>query len=170
MPVARLRGVFVGCASGTVAAAAHASGGGVVAPGGPATAALIAACCVIGVLVDAVPHRPGAARLLLALTLGQAAGHWALTAAPEHHQGQHAHGVMLAAHLAAIPLGAVLIAAAERAVLAGVTALARVVRMPAGGPAPVVVLRVAPPRAVAGPIVERPLVGGSGLRGPPGLD
>ncbi|MFC8532320.1 hypothetical protein [Nocardia sp. NPDC057227] len=166
-PVAPLRGAFVGSGSGAVAAAAHAMGGGVVAPGGPATAALLAACCLVGVLVEAVPQRPGFARLLLVLALGQAAGHWALTHAPQQHHGAHSTSAMLAAHLVAIPLGAVLIGAAERAAHAGIAALARLVPAPNGAPAPIVPGRIRPGHTMFR--VPRPgrLASGLGVRGPP---
>lgn len=168
MPVAPLRGVFVGSGSGAVAAAAHAMGGGVVAPGGPATAALLAVCCLIGVLAEAVPQRPGFARLLLVLALGQAAGHWALTHAPEQHHGAHAGSVMLAAHLVAIPLGALLIGGAERAVVAGITALARLLPVLDELPEPPVPAQISARRT--GFRVPRPgrLGSGRGVRGPPG--
>ncbi|MFC8045963.1 hypothetical protein [Nocardia sp. NPDC057353] len=168
-PVAPLRGAFVGAASGAVAAAAHAVGGGVVAPGGPATAVLLAACCVIGVLVEAMP-RPGFGRLLVVLTLGQAVGHWALTHAPEQHHGAHSGAGMLAVHLVAIPLGAVLIGAAERAVVAGIAALARLVPVPGRAPGPTVPRRIRPDCRVFRAPRWHPLESGFGLRGPPGGD
>ncbi len=167
-PVAPLRGAFVGSGSGAVAAAAHAMGGGVVAPGGPATAALLAVCCLVGVLVEAVPQRPGFGRLLLVLALGQAAGHSALTHAPEQHHGAHSSAVMLAAHLVAIPLGAVLIGAAERAAGAGIAALARLAAVPGGAHAAIVPIRIRPRRSSFRAGRPGTLVSGRGLRGPPG--
>ncbi|MEU8897399.1 hypothetical protein [Nocardia sp. NPDC048505] len=110
---ARLRGALVGSASGAVSIAAHALGGGMVSPGDSSIVLLLGACAVVGVVVGALRERTGFAELVLLLAAGQAIGHTALTLAPCHQPGSHADGPMLLAHVLAIPLGALLIRAAE---------------------------------------------------------
>lgn len=102
------------------------------------------------------------------LALGQTIGHSALAAAPGHRHGSAATAPMLVAHLLAIPVGALLIHTAERAVRYAVSRLKRAVRGPA-------VRDVAFPRTVAVPESNHQsarrllLSSGPGTRGPPQL-
>ncbi|MFF0533300.1 hypothetical protein ACFYT3_33645 [Nocardia amikacinitolerans] len=166
---ARLRGAFVGSASGAVAIAAHALGGGAVAPEQPSVALLIGACAAVGVLVSSLRLRAGFVELMGLLTIGQAVGHTALTMSPGHHHGSHATSVMLSAHLAAIPIGALLIRSAEAALAKAVSSVRDVVRVlgPVPAPASASIIRIAP-RAAASP--RRLLLSsGIGTRGPPAI-
>ncbi|MFG1796619.1 hypothetical protein [Nocardia sp. NPDC049149] len=165
--VARVRGAFVGAASGAVSIAAHAVGGGVVAPGGSSISLLIAACAVVGVVVGGRRARHRVADVMVLLAVGQAFGHVALTISPGHHHGSHLTSVMLAAHLAAVPVGAVLIRGAEIAVARAVSAADRTVRVLESGPAPGFVPNSPIPFGPL-PAYRRLLFSsGSGLRGPP---
>ncbi|WP_225728011.1 MULTISPECIES: hypothetical protein [unclassified Nocardia] len=164
--MARARGAFVGCASGAVSIAAHALAGGSVAVGQSGLALLIAACAAVGYAVAAMRNRYGIAEVMALLAGGQAIGHTALSVAPEHHHGGGANQVMLAAHLVAIPLGAILIRGAERAIarLAGGVrrAVAALDPLPAVAVSTAVTAWQAPARA------PRSLLGsGIGRRGPP---
>lgn len=164
---ARLRGAFVGSASGAVSIAAHAIGGGVVSPGQSSIGLLIAACTVVGVVVGARRPRFGVAEVMVLLAIGQAAGHVALTMSPGHHHSAGTTSVMLAAHLAAIPVGAVLIRGAEIGVGRAVSAANRAVRVLSTRPATPFVFQYAVP---VGPLAApRRLLfsSGFGLRGPP---
>ncbi|WP_240772191.1 hypothetical protein [Nocardia sp. CS682] len=164
---ARLRGAFVGSASGAVSIAAHALGGGVVAPGQSSIALLIAACTAVGVAVGARRTRHGLVEVMALLTIGQAVGHVALTMSPGHHHGAGTTAIMGVAHLLAIPVGALLIRGAEIAVTRGISAANRTAR--------VLSTRPAVPFAVAYTVPIGPLVparrllfsSGFGLRGPP---
>ncbi|MFD0000616.1 hypothetical protein [Nocardia sp. NPDC127526] len=163
---ARLRGAGVGAASGAVAIFAHALGGGTTTPDGSSMALLVAACALIGVVVGSVRPRGGVAALMGMLTVGQAIGHVALSVSPTHHH----HSVtplMLAAHLVAIPVGAMLISAAEAGVRRAITSLRRFIV--ALGLAPVPPERpgrafAADERAMARRLLVSP---GIGRRGPP---
>ncbi|MGK8524035.1 hypothetical protein ACRS6B_21910 [Nocardia asteroides] len=164
---ARLRGGFVGSAAGAVSIAAHALGGGAMSPGAAPIALLLAACAAVGVLVAARPHRRGLGEIMTTLAIGQAVAHLASSLSATHHHGAGTTWVMLGTHLAAVPLGALLIHAAERAVLRAASAVHRTVRVLADGPcAPV---RIGP--LAFGRVLPRPrrllLSSGSGLRGPP---
>ncbi|WP_280478351.1 hypothetical protein [Nocardia cyriacigeorgica] len=168
---ASLRGAFVGSACGAVSIAAHAVGGGAVAPGSSSVTLLLAACALIGVLTRALPLRPGLAQVMVLLTAGQAVGHLALTAGPGHQHGSHSAALMLATHLIAIPIGAVLIRGAELAARRAVSRVHRAVARLCAvllAPAP-----SAPNCLVADtdPLIPpRPLLtSGRGTRGPPAL-
>ncbi|MGK8557110.1 hypothetical protein [Nocardia gipuzkoensis] len=163
----RVRGAFVGSAAGAVSIAAHALGGGAMSPGAAPIAVLILACAAVGVLVGARPHHRGLGEITAMLAIGQTVAHLALTLSAGHQHDASTSSVMLGAHLAAIPIGALLIHAAERAALRAASDIQHTVRIltvgpttPAGFRAPVI------DRALAGP--RRLLLGsGSGLRGPP---
>ncbi|MEU7144326.1 hypothetical protein ABZ942_33120 [Nocardia sp. NPDC046473] len=164
---ARLRGAFVGSASGAVSIAAHALGGGEVSPGQSSIAMLIAACTIVGVVVGARRTRFGIAEVMVLLAIGQAVGHVALTMSPGHHHTTGMTSIMLAAHLAAIPLGALLIRGAEIGFGRATSAANRAVRVLDTRPAAPFILRYAVP---VGPLAApRRLLfsSGSGLRGPP---
>ncbi|MGV9413616.1 hypothetical protein ACWDOP_27260 [Nocardia sp. NPDC003693] len=163
---APLRGAAVGATSGAVAIFAHALGGGASMPAGSAMALLLAACGLIGVVVAAVRPAHVLASTMGMLAVGQAVGHVALSMSPDHHH----HGatpLMLAAHLVAVPVGALLIGAAEVGVRRAVTSVRRFmvaldgVLAPAALPARAF---VADERAVVRRLLVSP---GIGRRGPP---
>ncbi|MEU7765839.1 hypothetical protein AB0B25_12025 [Nocardia sp. NPDC049190] len=164
---ARLRGAFVGSMSGAVSVAAHALGGGAVCPGASSTALLIVVCAAAGVLVATRRKRAGLGAVMVMLAVGQTLTHVALTLSAGHQHGREAPAVMLGAHLAAVPVGALLIRAAEHALLWAASEMRHTARVLGHGPA-------APHRIFATSAVEslpgprRLLLGsGSGLRGPP---
>ncbi|MFI2230259.1 hypothetical protein [Nocardia testacea] len=165
---AHLRGAFVGAASGSVSIAAHAAGGGTVTPGCSSTALLLAGCALAGALAFALRPERGPVSLLPLLALGQTIGHSALTAGPGHQHSAAPSAPMLVAHLLAIPIGAVLIHSAERAVRYAISRLTNALRDPT-------VHGFLFPRAVRVPESDRraarhPLLSsGSGTRGPPPL-
>ncbi len=134
--MARVRGAFVGSASGAVSIAAHAVGGGTVSATQSPLVLLIAACTGVGVLVGVRRNRYGVAEIMGLLAIGQAVGHLALTAAPGHQHSAGMSAVMLGAHLAAIPLGAALIRGAELAVVRALSAANQAVRVLHTAPAP----------------------------------
>ncbi|WP_433490216.1 hypothetical protein [Nocardia grenadensis] len=163
---AHLRGAFVGAASATVSIAAHAAGGGVVTLGCTATVLLSAGCALAGALAFSLRPGHGPVSLMALLALGQTIGHSALAVAPGHHHGVIPNAPMLAAHLLAIPVGAVLIHTAERAVRWAVSRLQKALREHA-------FRGFSLPRATAvaesdQPAARHPLLSsGSGTRGPP---
>ncbi|RBO94185.1 hypothetical protein DFR74_102608 [Nocardia puris] len=158
----------MGASSGAVSVAAHALGGGVVAPGESSAALLIGACAAVGMVVGSLRTRNGLLELMALLALGQAVAHTALTLPPEHHHGTHATSVMLLAHLAAIPVGAILIRGAETALARIASSVRRVVRALAASGAPVVPLAVAPLAPGTRPAARHLLLSsGLGTRGPP---
>ncbi|MEV6773678.1 hypothetical protein AB0N05_34095 [Nocardia sp. NPDC051030] len=163
---ASLRGAAVGTASGAVAVFAHALGGGTAFPDGTALALLFAACGLTGVLVASARSRSGLFWTMGMLAAGQSIGHIALSMSPGHHHPATT-SVMLLAHLVAIPVGAMLIRAAEAGMRRAVTSVRRFIL--ALGLAPV------PPHAPAATVsaddrarARRLLVSpGIGRRGPP---
>ncbi|MEU2253636.1 hypothetical protein [Nocardia xishanensis] len=163
----RLRGAFVGSASGAVSIAAHALGGGVISPEQSSVALLIGACAAVGVLVGSLRTRAGLLQLMGLLAIGQGIGHTALALAPGHHHGAHATVPMLLAHLAAIPVGALLIRGAEAAVGRAASSVRRAMRVLGAllVPAPPTVVLVTARDAA----IPRKLLLGSGIgtRGPP---
>ncbi|WP_431965737.1 hypothetical protein [Nocardia sp. bgisy134] len=163
----RLRGAFVGSASGAVSIAAHALGGGVISPEQSSVALLIGACAAVGVLVGSLRTRAGLLELMGLLAVGQAVGHTALTMSPGHHHGAHATALMLLAHLAAIPVGALLIRGAEAAAGRAASSVRRAVRVL--GAMPVPALRAVVLVATRDAVMPRKLLLGSGMgtRGPP---
>ncbi|WP_040871958.1 hypothetical protein [Nocardia exalbida] len=164
---ARMRGAFVGSAAGAVSIAAHALGGGALSPGAAPIALLIAACAAVGVLAGTRPQRRGPGEIMATLAVGQAVAHVASTLSAGHHHHAGTTSAMLSTHLAAVPLGALLIRAAEQGVLRAVSEVRHAVRVLAAGPsAPVRLGSFAVGRALPHP--RRLLLGsGSGLRGPP---
>ncbi|MFE7744734.1 hypothetical protein [Nocardia sp. NPDC057455] len=164
---ARLRGAFVGSAAGAVSIAAHALGGGALSPGAAPITLLIAVCAAVGVLAGARPHRHGPGEIMATLAVGQAVAHFASTLSAGHHHHPGTTPAMLGTHLAAVPLGALLIRAAEQAVLHAVSDMRHTVRVLAHGPsAPIRIGSFALGRTLPRP--RRLLLGsGSGLRGPP---
>ncbi|MEU1984655.1 hypothetical protein [Nocardia sp. NPDC019395] len=130
---AHMRGCVVGLATGALAVAAHGAAGGGY-PSSTGVALLLLTTLVTGwasgsVVADVrgrYTHRavtPGLG-ILLPLAAGQLAGHWALTGLTGHHSGADTAlgesvagplpAAMLAAHLLAVLLCALVIAATER--------------------------------------------------------
>ncbi|WP_228000585.1 hypothetical protein [Nocardia australiensis] len=164
---ARWRGAFVGSASGAVSIGAHALGGGAVSPDQSAVVLLIAACALVGVGVAAIRVRHGLVVLMTLLAIGQAVGHTALSLAPGHHHAPHAPAAMLAAHLIAIPAGALLIRAAEFALARAASSVRRTARALRAAPIADPRFAYATPTGVA-PTPHRLLLSsGIGTRGPP---
>ncbi|MFD6674588.1 hypothetical protein ACFWDA_09470 [Rhodococcus zopfii] len=165
--VAQVRGGFVGAVSGAVSIAAHGMAGG-GAPPGDGAVLLLAACVAIGAIVSSLPaaaHRRGA--LLAALTAGQLVGHLTLTMAGEHTHWLSMSAPMLAAHLAAIAVSAVLIRGAERGCHAAIAAVTRLVLAVLSSPPAEAPLWTSTPvhRATLSPWL---LAGATaGVRGPP---
>ncbi len=114
-PTARLRGTATGLLTATLAVAAHGVGSG-VAPTGPATALLAVLAATVGALAGTIDHATDARVLLGLLATGQLLGHLMLGAVGHSHAPSAAPpaAVMLGAHLIAIVVGAVLIAAVDR--------------------------------------------------------
>ncbi|MGV0849360.1 hypothetical protein [Mycolicibacterium phlei] len=142
---ARLRGAATGLLTATLALAAHGAG----LPGGAALALLAVLAATVGA-VSAALHRAGELPVLLALLgTGQLVGHLMLSAGHRHTASTDPPlPVTLAAHLAAILLGAVLIAAGDRlcrAVSHAVRAAVRVVCAPAPAGVPRLVAPVRRP-------------------------
>lgn len=138
-----------------------------MSPGASPIAMLIAACAAVGVLGGARPHRRGLGEVTAMLAIGQAVAHVTLTLSAGHQHDASTSSVMLAAHLVAIPIGALLIHAAERAALRAASDIQHTVRILAVGPAA--------PAGFRSPVIDRALArprrlllgSGSGLRGPP---
>ncbi|MGW4246470.1 hypothetical protein [Nocardia sp. NPDC004722] len=161
---ARLRGAAVGAASGAVAILAHGLGGGTA--DSSALTLLLAACTLIGVVVASLRPRYGLAGTMALLAVGQSVGHGALSMAPGHHH-QLSSPSMLAAHLIAIPVGALAIRAAEAGLRRAVTSVRRFILALASTPAPPAFRTTARPgddRAEARRLLVSP---GIGRRGPP---
>ncbi|MVU82676.1 hypothetical protein GPX89_36270 [Nocardia sp. ET3-3] len=163
---ARLRGAAVGASSGAVAILAHGLGGGATAIEGSALALLFAACAAIGAVVASIRPRYGLAGTMAMLAAGQSLGHAALSMPTGHHH--HASSPsMLLAHLIAIPLGALVIRAAEAGMRRAVTSVRRFILALASAPQPPgrpVPVWVGDERATVRRLLVSP---GIGRRGPP---
>ncbi|MGX9789034.1 hypothetical protein [Mycobacterium sp. MMS18-G62] len=137
-PAARLRGSAAGLLTAALAIAAHGAGGGAV-PTGAATAQLAVLAVAIGALAATITRGADARVLLGLLAAGQLLGHVMLETAGHAHTsvGAPPAAAMLAAHLTAIAVGALLIAAGDRlcrAVSRAVRAAVRSVYLPSSGP------------------------------------
>jgi hypothetical protein len=139
-PAARLRGTAAGLLTAALAVAAHGVGSG-APPAGAATAQLAVLAVTVGALAGTIRHATDARVLLGLLASGQLLGHLLLSAVGHSHAPRMAASgaVMLAAHLAAIIAGAVLIAAVDRLCRAVTRAVRVAVRLvyPPLGAAPV---------------------------------
>ncbi|WP_084510687.1 hypothetical protein [Nocardia lijiangensis] len=127
--VARLRGGSAGAISGTVSIAAHGWASGGMAPDSTTLALLTAASAVVGALVAGLaPLRDTAAGLITALVGGQLLGHVAMgfSSGHLHHGDAQLTPQMLAAHIVAACVAAVVIRGAEAAYRIGTAILARV--------------------------------------------
>lgn len=103
---ARLRGAFVGAASGALSIAAHGVGGGDMMPNESALVLLVVVSAALGAAVSILGSR---LPLVAVLALGQLLGHTILAIASEHHHGSSLTPSMLGAHLGATLVCAVLI-------------------------------------------------------------
>jgi hypothetical protein len=158
--VAHVRAGFVGGSSAAVSIAAHAVAGG-AAPGQSSVALLLAVASVVGVTA-AGTRLP----VIAVLTVGQILGHLALALESGH---MHVPSpTMVAAHIAAVGVSAVLIIGAERGCSIALAALHRLV--PRGYTVPPVRSRVTPWVAHR-PRTRRVLLPAAGLgtRGPPAV-
>jgi hypothetical protein len=113
-PAGRLRGSAAGLLTATLAIAAHGVGGAV--PTGAATAQLAVLAAVIGALTSTIARADDPRVLLGLLAAGQLFGHVMLDTAGHTHASSATPpaAAMLLAHLTAIAVGAVLIAAGDR--------------------------------------------------------
>lgn len=109
---ARVRGAFVGAASGALSVAAHGAGGGAMMPSESALILLLAVSAAVGGAVAAVGERGGWASTPATLIVGQLFGHTILTIASEHHHGSFLTPTMASAHAFATVMCALLIRAA----------------------------------------------------------
>jgi hypothetical protein len=127
--VARLRGLAAGLLTAALAVAAHGIGGGVL-PSAGATSLLAVLAATVGALAARHPHEADARTMVGFLGAGQLTGHVLLSVVGHAHTASAAPpAVMLTAHLVAIAVGALLIAAGERlchAVLRVVRAVVRI--------------------------------------------
>ncbi|MGW5311780.1 hypothetical protein [Nocardia thailandica] len=115
---ARLRGAAAGSMSGALALAAHGVASGGALPSSTTVTLLAAASAVVGALAAGLaPLRGGSLALVAALLVGQLLGHTTMSWSSGHaHHADDSLGLgMLAAHLVAALLAAVVIAGAEAA-------------------------------------------------------
>ncbi|MGW5150794.1 hypothetical protein [Rhodococcus koreensis] len=168
--VARVRGSAVGSVSGAVSIAAHGIAGGGMPPSDGAVVLLLAACAAVGASVAAI--RVASREWLFVLSVlaaGQLIGHTTLALAADHAHGLGLSTPMIAAHLAAIAVAAVLVRSAERACLRALAALTRIVL------AVLAPLQVDTGTWSATPVYRAKLslwllvAAGAGTRGPPAL-
>lgn len=103
---ARMRGMFVGAASGALSIAAHGAGGGDMMPSESALVLLMVVSAAVGGAVTILGQR---VPTMAVLALGQILGHTVLSIASEHHHGSSLTPSMLTAHACATVLCAVLI-------------------------------------------------------------
>lgn len=113
-PAARLRGSAAGLLTAALAVAAHSAGSG-APPTGAVVAQLVVLAATIGALAATITRAADARVLLVLLAAGQLCGHVILSAVGHHHAAAPVPPVaMLAAHVAAVGVGALLIAASDR--------------------------------------------------------
>ncbi|WP_245865397.1 hypothetical protein [Rhodococcoides kyotonense] len=161
---ARIRGAFVGAASGTLSIAAHGVGGGAMMPSESALVLLVVVSAALG---GAVAMLGGRLSMVAVLALGQVSGHTVLTIASEHHHGTSITPSMLTAHAVATVVCALLIHAALLGYGRAVSILRRIV------PVLCLVLPVedARPRERTeyrpDVVLRLPVSSGVGTRGPP---
>jgi hypothetical protein len=129
-PVARLRGLAAGLLTAALAVAAHGVGSG-APPTAGATAQLAVLAATVGALAATLARAADTSVLVSLLGAGQLCGHVLLSAAGHAHAPPAAAPpavAMLAAHVVAIAVGALLIAAGERLCRAVSRAIRAVVR------------------------------------------
>ncbi|MGY4102700.1 hypothetical protein ACW2Q0_24545 [Nocardia sp. R16R-3T] len=130
--VAQVRGACAGSISGAISVAAHGWASGGMALNSTTIALLAAACAVVGALVTGLaPLRESSVGLISALVAGQLLGHvtvgWG-SGHMRHGDAQLTPG-MVAAHLVAAVLAAVVIRGAEATYRIGCAVLSRVLPM-----------------------------------------
>jgi hypothetical protein len=133
-PAARLRSTAAGLLTAALAVAAHGVGSG-APPTGAATAQLAVLAATVGALAGTIRHATDARVLVGLLAAGQLIGHVMLSAVGHIHASATAPpgAAMLTAHVVAIAIGALLIAAGDRlarAVSRAVRAAVRIVCPP----------------------------------------
>lgn len=143
-PAARLRGTAAGLLTAALAVAAHGVGSGAL-PMGASAAELVLLAATVGALAATIARAADPRVLLALLGAGQLLGHLMLSAAGHAHStaASPPAAVMLIAHLTAIAVGAILIAAGDRLCCA----VSRAVRAAVRTPGPIV---PAPPAVAAG--------------------
>jgi hypothetical protein len=162
---ARIRGLSCGLLTGTLAVAAHGAGSG-TPPTGASAAQLAVLAATVGAVAAVLP-RAGEIRVLIGLlAVGQLLGHLMFAAGHDHaHGAAQPAWVMLAAHVTAVGVGAVLIATGERLCRAASRVVRAVVR--AAHP-PVAATTVAAVRRAEQPLRSALLLAASvSHRGPP---
>lgn len=161
-----MRGASVGACSAAVAIAAHGAAGGSL-PTGPALVLLGLVATALGAVVAGFRIRPAGshfATLTAAMCVGQTAGHITLTAVAGHHHESAPAVPMLAAHLGAALLCALLTVLAEqlyRTAVSVLTGLAFMAAPPATGRRSLLI----PPHSTH--LRIQLLASGRGTRGPP---
>jgi hypothetical protein len=138
-----LRGIAAGLLTAALAVAAHAVGSG-APPTGAAVVLLAVLAVTVGALAATIARAADARVLLVLLAAGQLCGHLTLSAVGHSHAATTGPpaAVMLTAHVVAVAVGALLIAASDRlcrAVSRAVRAAARILAAPvAAAPALVI--------------------------------
>lgn len=165
---ARVRGATAGLISGGIAVAAHGWAAPTAIPDGTALVLLGATTAVLGALVSG--WRTGTAGLATALICGQLLGHLCLGwgSGHLHHGDLQLTPTMVAAHVLAAWLAALLVRGVEAAYRAGAAALSRIVALFPRIPA----VATAAPLRTTHRDRPRPLVivsGTGGTRAPPGI-
>ncbi|MCZ4517790.1 hypothetical protein O4220_04615 [Rhodococcus ruber] len=164
---APLRGASVGTLSALVTVTAHTFGGGMF-PSDAAVVLLVLVCAAVGCAASAVPTAVAPrAQLLAVLATAQAIGHLLLTVVDGHHHGSMLSQQMLAAHAAAVLVGALAIRGAEHGIRRAITSLRRAL--------PVLAALVVDDNRIAPPLPVYRIPGstllldlsGCGNRGPP---
>ncbi|MHC9294641.1 hypothetical protein ACRCUN_19430 [Mycobacterium sp. LTG2003] len=131
-PAAPLRGTAVGLLTGSLAVAAHGAAGGVL-PDGAITAQLGVLALTLGAVAATARAADRAAVLWALLGTGQLLAHALLATGDHVHSANPVSfgGAMLAAHLAAVSVGAALIAGGAR-FCAALSRAVRAVAAPSG--------------------------------------
>jgi hypothetical protein len=163
--VTRLRGIAAGLLTAALGLAAHGAASGLM-PSGAGAALLCVLAATVGALA-ATADRASDARVLLALlTSGQLIAHVTLAITGHHHGSLGApSAAMLGAHLIALIVGAVLIAAGDRLCRAICAAVRDVARRQ---PCPILSAAAVPTVAADQPLRSALLLAASvSHRGPP---
>jgi hypothetical protein len=110
----RWRGAATGALTATLSLVAHTAGGGAL-PSGSGAALLAVMALTLGALAATMPGAATTPGLFLLLASGQVLGHLLLeTAGHQHAASSPPSTVMVVAHVAAVFVGATVIAAAAR--------------------------------------------------------
>lgn len=131
-PVARVRGACAGSISGAISVAAHGWASDAMPPDSSALALLAAASAIVGALVAGLaPLRDTSIGLISVLVAGQLLGHVTMgwSSGHLHHGDAQLTPAMVAAHVVAAGLAAVVIRGTEAAYRIGCAVLSRVLPM-----------------------------------------